>query len=106
MSLGAGTIDGSLMYFGVRVAGLHRVKDVACAVVETDGEVGFDFAAAAETPHGAADFVDEIDFEQADGSQFGVERFGDVGVEGFFAGTDKVMFGEEAVDDGVLRGDG
>ena len=66
----------------------------------------FDFAAASETPHGAADFVDEIVFEEADWGEFAAKLFGEVVVVGFFAGADEVSGGVEAVGNGVLGRDG
>jgi len=103
---GSGAVYGPLDLLGVGVGGFHGVEDVPCAVVEADDEVGFDFAAAAETPHGAADFVDEIVFERTAGGEIGAEGFVELGVDIVFAGTDEVAGGEEAVGDGVLGGDG
>ena len=99
----AGAIDGELEFDLSFVA--HGVWD-EFGVGAVGDEGLFDFAAAAETPHGAADFVDEVVFEEADGGQFGAKLFGEVVVVGFFVGTDEVSGGVEAVSDSVLRGDG
>ena len=69
-------------------------------------EGSLDFAAAGETPHGAADFVDEAVFEQADGGQVTAELFGEIVVVGFFVGTDEVGGGVEAESEGVAGRDG
>ena len=77
------------------------------ALFHVAGDEGlFDFAAAAETPHGAADFVDEVVFEEADGGEFGAELFAEVAVVGFFVGADEVAGGVEAEGGGVAGGDG
>ena len=98
MGLGAGAVDGSLE-FG-RGFILHRVG--LGVGVEGCDEAFFDLAAAAETPHGAADFVDEIVFEDAGGGEVQAERVVEFGIEGLFAGTDEVVGGEEAVFGGVF----
>ena len=51
----------------------------------------FDPGAAAESPHGAADFLDEVVFEDAFGREILDEDCVDLGIESFFAGTDEVV---------------
>jgi hypothetical protein len=51
----------------------------------------FDEAAAAETPGGPADFVEESFFENACGGEVVAEGFVEFGVELLFAGTDEVV---------------
>ena len=103
MSLSAGAIDGFLNLFGGGVGGLHGIEDVTASIVETDGKVGFHFATAAETPHGSADFLDEIEFERTVGGEFGLERIGEFGIVVFFSGSNEVADSEKAVSDGVLE---
>ena len=64
MRLGSGAVHGFLDSDGVFVGGFHRIEDVFLAIVETQDQVGFDFAAAAETPGGAMDFFYEDVFEE------------------------------------------
>jgi metal-dependent amidase/aminoacylase/carboxypeptidase family protein len=71
--------------------------------VDAGGKFAFDVAAAAETPHGAADFVDEAFFEDADRAEFLHESSGELRVGEFLAWEDEVVEGEEAVRDRVLR---
>ena len=101
MSLGAGAVHGLLDADSAFFGGFHRVEDVTLAIVETDDEVGFDFAAAAETPGCAMDFFHEDVFEKTARG----ELMDEPGVKGrvafFFAWTDKVS-GEEAEGDGVF----
>jgi hypothetical protein len=92
------TVDGELEAGGCFL--LHRV------LLGWAGEIFFDLAAAAEPPHGAADFVGEIEFEHAYGGEIGVESLGEFGVGGLLVGADEVAGGEEAEGDGVLRGGG
>ena len=72
MGLGAGAVDGLLGFFGVFVGSLHGVVQVGTRLVR-DSEISLDFAAAAETPGGAADFVDQGVFEDAARRQFGAK---------------------------------
>ena len=105
MRLGAGAVHGFLDSDGAFLGGLHGIEDVALAIVETDDEVGFDFATAAETPGGAMDFFHEDVFEEIGRGQL-VDKAGVKGrVAFFFAGPDKVS-GEEAEGDGVFGGSG
>jgi hypothetical protein len=100
---GAGAIDGELEFgLGFMAHGVGDWREVG--VVGDEGL--FDFAAASETPHGAADFVDEVVFEDADGGEFGAKLFAEVAVVGFFAGADEVAGGVEAEGGGVQGGDG
>jgi hypothetical protein len=64
VSLRAGAVHGFLDSDSIFVGSFHGVEDVLLAVVETQDEVGFDFAAAAETPCGAVDFFHEDVFEE------------------------------------------
>jgi hypothetical protein len=100
MSQGTGAVYGELKagsgFF------LHRVL-LCRAGVEGD-EILFDLAAAAETPHGTADFVGEVEFERADGSEAFLEVLGEFGIGVLFVGADKVTGGKEAEGDGVLGG--
>jgi hypothetical protein len=64
MSLGAGAVHGLLDTDGVFVGSFHGIEDVLLAIVETQDQVGFDFAATAETPGGAMDFFHEDVFEE------------------------------------------
>jgi hypothetical protein len=102
MGLGAGAVDGFLDFFRLGVHGFHGIEDEASAVVEPEDEVGFDFAAAAETPHGASDFVDQAVFEDALGGEVLADGLVEFDVEVLFVGSDEVRGGEEAVFQGVL----
>ncbi len=105
MSLGAGAIHGFLDSDSAFLAGFHGIEDVTLAIVETDDEVGFDFAAAAETPGGAMDFFHEDVFEETAWGEL-VDKAGVKGrVAFFFARADEVS-GEEAEGDGVFCGSG
>jgi hypothetical protein len=87
--LRAGAIDGSLAAFGGFVVEIY--------------ERGFDETAAAQAPHGAENFLDQVFFHQSGGAKFGVEGFFELGVDGLFAGTDQGAGGEESGGEGVLR---
>ena len=99
----AGAIDGELE-FGLGFVA-HGVGD-GCGVGVVGDEGLLDFAAASETPHGAADFVDEVVFEEADGGEIGAELFAEVAVVGLFVGADEVARGVEAEGGGVKGGCG
>ena len=101
VGLGTGAVDGVLNLVGAAVEGLHRVVDVGGVIVESEQEACFDLAAAAETPCGAADFFHESVFEGADRGEFAFEIGLELGVVGFFFGTDEVAPGEEAEGDAV-----
>ncbi|MGA3008133.1 MAG: hypothetical protein ABSE59_09610 [Opitutaceae bacterium] len=85
---------------------LHRVRERAGAVGCCCGKTFFDLATAAETPHGATDFIDEVVFEQAGGDEVVLQRVVEFGVEGLFTWTDEVVYGEQAAGDVVLGGGG
>jgi hypothetical protein len=105
MRLGAGTVHGFLDSDSVFVGGFHGIEDVFLAIVETQDQVGFDFAAAAETPGGAMDFFHEDVFEKTAWGQL-MDKPGLKGrVTFFFAWPDEVA-GEEAEGDGVFCGFG
>jgi hypothetical protein len=97
VALRAGAVDGELDRGGGFV--LHGVGDGAGF-----DHGGFDFAAAAEAPHGAADFVDEVVFEAAFWKKFGAEGLVEFVIRGLFTGTDEVFGGEEAMFGGVFGG--
>jgi hypothetical protein len=65
MSLGAGAVHGFPDSDGIFVGGFHGIEDVFFAIVETQDQVRFDFAAAAGTPGGAVDFFHEDVFGEA-----------------------------------------
>jgi hypothetical protein len=105
--LGAGAVDGELEFGGGR--GLHGVRGVGCVgCLRSYGleESGFDVAAAAETPEGAVDFVDEAGFERAGGCEGGDEVGFGLGVVVFLTGADEIGLGEEAVGGGVFGAGG
>jgi len=102
MGLGAGAVDGLLDSFGGGVQGFHGVEDVILSIAEAEDEVGFDFAAPAETPHGAADFVDERFFEDTNRGEILEQRLVECGVGGLFVGADEIAR-VEAEDYGVFR---
>jgi len=102
MGLGAGAIDGRLNAFRVGAEPFHWVRNVNGILVEDQDQVGFDFSAAAEAPHGTANFVDKVLLEQACGRELLAELVFDFVVDDFFAWTDKVGFGEESELDAVL----
>jgi hypothetical protein len=105
MSLGAGAIHRLLNLYSPSLGGFHGIEDVMLVIVETDDEMGFDFAATAETPGGAMNFFHEDIFEEIARGQL-VDESGMKGfVALFFAGADKVS-GEESEGDGVFCGDG
>ena len=105
MSLGAGAVDGFLDSDGAFLGGFHGIEDVTLAIVETDDEVGFDLAAAAETPGGAMNFFDEDVFEETARGKL-VDKAGVKGfVAFFFTGPDEVSR-EEAEGYGVFCGFG
>jgi hypothetical protein len=101
MSLGPGAIDGSLDLLGSGVGRFHGIEDVTRATVEADDKVGFNFTAAAETPHRAMDFLGENLFEEADGGEVAGESYADCRVGAFFARADEIA-GEKAERDGVF----
>ena len=105
MGLGSCSIDRFLDFFRVGAGGFHGIKDEAF-VAEHEHEVGFDFAAAAKTPHGSADFGCEILFEDTLWREFAAEGFVEIGVDLVFIGADEVGGGEETVFEGVFRGGG
>jgi hypothetical protein len=90
--LGAGAIDGELAAAG--------------GVIIEGGEGGFDEAAAAKTPHGSENFLDQVLFQEGSGAEFGVEGLFVHAIDGIFAGADEGAGGEEAGGEGVLRGGG
>jgi hypothetical protein len=101
--LGAGAVDGELEFGGG--FGLHGVGRAGGAyVLLTQGlqEGGLDLAAAAETPDGAVDFVDEAGFERAGGCEGGDEIGFGLRVVLFLTGADEIGLGEEAVGGGVF----
>jgi len=102
MSLSASAVDRFLNFFGFGVGGFHGIEDEPRAIVKADDEVRFDFAAAAETPHGSADFVDKIAFEDADrgeiAEEFGVEFI----VGGLVGWPDEIAVGIESVGEAVF----
>ena len=102
VGLGSGAVDRFLDFFGVGAHGFHGIEDEASAVVEPEHEVGFDFTAAVETPHGSADFGGEVVFEDALGGEIGVDGLVEFGVKVLLVGSDEVRGGEEAVFQGVL----
>ena len=105
MSLGAGPVHRFLDSDSAFLGSFHRIEDVTLAIVETDSEVRFDFAAAAETPCGAMDFFHENVFEETARGEL-VDKAGlKGGVAFFFARPDEVA-GEEAEGDGVFCGFG
>ena len=110
MGLGAGAVDRVLDAFSVGVGDrfirtFHGIGDVVLTIVETEDQAGFDFAAAAETPGGALDFVDEDVFEDADGGEIVEEGCVEGRIGALFAWADEVA-GEEAESDGVFGGFG
>jgi hypothetical protein len=105
MRLGAGTVHGFLDSRSVFVGGFHGIEDVILAVIETNDEVGFDFATAAEPPGGAMDFFHEDGFEETSRGQLPDKTSVKGRVAIFFAWPDKVA-GEEAEGDGVFCGYG
>ncbi len=106
MSLSAGAIHRFLDLLGIGVVGFHGVEDEARFIGKRDDNVGFHFAAAAQTPDGSPDFVYEIVFEDADRREvlpeFGVE----FGVGCFFGRADEVVHREEAELEAVHGGSG
>ena len=98
VGLGAGAVDGFLLFFGFGV--LHGVED------GDSGEVFFDHAAAAETPGGTYEFGGEEFFDGAFGGEFGPEGGADFGVVFGFIFADEVVEGEEAEGEGVFGGTG
>ena len=103
VGLGAGAVDGLLLFFGFGV--LHGVFLVKVGDGDS-GEVFFDHAAAAETPGGTYEFGGEEFFDGAFGGEFGPERGADFGVVFGFVFADEVVEGEEAEGEGVFRGTG
>jgi hypothetical protein len=91
---GTGAIDGELE-FGLGFVA-HGVGDGYCFGLVGD-EGSLDFATTAETPDGAADFVGEGVFEEADGGKFSAKLFGEGAVAGFFGGADEVLDDVKAV---------
>jgi hypothetical protein len=87
VGFGAGTVDGLLL------SGVRRGFGA-----------GFDFAAAAQAPEGAADLPGEGFFDGAGGAKLGVEGFVEGGPDGLFVREDEIASGEEAGFDGVLGG--
>jgi len=96
---GAGAIDGELEFCGGFL--VHRIVEIF-EIAETF----FNLATAAESPHDAADFVDEVEFEGAFGNEAFLEVPGEFGVGVVLVGPDEVAGGEEAKADGVLGGGG
>lgn len=93
---GAGAVDGQLDFGGG--FGLHGVERLR--------EAGLDLAAAAETPEGAVDFIDEAGFERSGGGE-GEEEIGfGLRVVLFLTGADEIGLGEEAVGSGVFGANG
>ena len=102
--MSAGAVHGELEASGGLV--LHGVGDgIGVARFRCD-ERFFDLAAATQTPHGAADFVDEIVFEYSGGSEIFSKTLVEAGIEGFFAGPDEVLGGEETIGDRIFGGGG
>ena len=65
MGEGAGAVDGELEFGGgIELHGVGRT-----VVGFGSGKAFFDLAAAAETPDGAADFVEKIAFERSEGAR-------------------------------------
>src|SRR5580698_6889236 len=103
MGLGTGSVDGSLDLFGAGVVGFHGVQ---LFIFKPGGQVGFNPAAAAQTPHGSADFVGQIAFEDADRGEIALE-FGVEFVVGWLVGRQYEIVGcVEALLDAVFGGGG
>lgn len=101
MGLSAGAIHGQLGVGSGFV--LQRVERERSAGFNHGS---FDFTAAAEAPHGATDFIDEVVLETAFGLELGAEGLVESIVFGLLAGADEVFRGEEAVFGGIARGRG
>ena len=71
------------------------------AVVQADGQVCFDLSAAAETPGGTADFVDQSLLLNTYGIEFGLEVGLKFYVSRLVIGADEVSAGVETVGDSV-----
>jgi hypothetical protein len=103
MGLSAGAVYRLLDLVGLEVVGFHGIENAGgVGAAENHHEVGLYLTAAAETPHGAADFVDESVFEDGPGRVIFEKRVAEAGVIGFFTGPDEISRGEEAVGDGVF----
>jgi hypothetical protein len=106
VGLGAGAVDGFLLFFGFGVLhGVFLVRVFLGGVQDGDfGEVFFDHAAAAETPGGTYEFGGEEFFDSTLGGEFAPEGGADFGVVFGFVFADEVVEGEEAEGEGVSGG--
>jgi len=96
VGLGPGAVYGALGLFGAGVVGFHRV------IFKGGEEIGFYRSAAAETPHGLADFIYEISFEEAYGGQFVQEFAVELAVGGLVGGANEIARCVEALLDAVF----
>ena len=95
----AGAVYGELA-FRVGGLGLHGVIRLGGWL---GGEFAFEFAAAAEAPHGSQDFFDEAAFEHALRGEFGDYGILKVSIEGLLFRKDVIGGGIETGGGGVLR---